>query len=629
MELSEKLWGVALLGTVFLAVMAFGASDLGVAALFSFLHAALLALLLATSSWARRDLRRLKDWKASAILFAILMAAVLWPLTPWGPGGPHPAWSYLPKTVGSLTLDRSALVLNVVQFLGLACLFVTGRIMGLSEARARWFLRAAVFAVGAYAAAAFLDQVSVRRAARLTATLLSPNSAATVLGGGLLLSLGLMTHRFRRNGGLINWRNPDLMTVLAASASAALAVALLLTASRGGIAAVLIGGALFLIWETLSQRHQIRASVILGSIAAVLLIAALILRSADGVAERLNAAARDADLRAMIFSVHWEAFRATPWSGFGLGAFPTVNQLVMTRETLPALFDVRAVHNLYLQWLEEGGVVGSMAMLALFLWLAWPILKGGFRSDTAGIWCRATLCAAVAFLIHGITDFGLQVPAIQALATMILGVVGGMVAGRRGAREALKAPEWPVSVATGGAMVVGLVALLVAAPLIAGKAGADLADWPTAPADALARAVEIGLAKPDPSVKQLRRLDRLSTRELAMRPASGAAWLRRAAVDVALDRNADADLALQRSFAVSPLQTSLFTRRTLFAYENWDRLSRSSRDQTIYQMQAEWRRRPARRQFVAMANSLHNPAGRVGMALQITALQFEPKSPLN
>ena len=114
-----------------------------------------------------------------------------------------------------------------------------------------------------------------------------------------------------------------------------------------------------------------------------------------------------------------------------------------------------------------------------------------------------------------------------------------------------------------------------------------------------------------------------------MRPASGAAWLRRAAVDAALDRDAAADQALQRSFAVAPLQTSLFARRTLFAYENWDRLSPATREQTIYQMQAEWRRRPARRQFIAMANSLHNPAGRVGMALQITVLRLESKSPLN
>jgi O-antigen ligase len=627
LDLSEKVWVIGLLGMVFLAVLAFGASDIGVAALFSCLYAGFLALMLATSAWARRDLRRLKDWRAPAALFAVLLAAVLWPLTPWGPGGPHPTWAYLPGAVGSLTLDRSALALNVVQFLGLACLFVASRVVGLSETRARWFLRAAVFAVGLYAAAAILDQVSVRRASRLAATLLSPNSAATVLGGGLMLVLALIIHRLRRNGGLISLRHPDLTMVLAASASGALAVALLLTISRAGIAALLVGVALFLIWETLSQRHRLRASVILGSLAAMFLISALALRSVDGLAERLTVAGRDADLRVILFSSHWTAFRTAPWSGFGLGAFPTVNQLVMTREALPALFDVRAVHNLYLQWLEEGGVVGSVAMLALFLCLAWPILKGGFRTDTAGIWCRATLCASVVFLIHGITDFALQVPAIEALAVMILGVVGGMVAGRRGAREALKAPEWPVGVAAGGALVVGLVAVLVAAPLIVGKVGGDLADWTTAPADALARAVEAGLAKPNPSVEQIRRLDRLSTRELAMRPASGAAWLRRAAVDAALGRDGAADQALQRSFAVAPLQTSLFTRRTLFAYEHWDRLGRSAREQTIYQMRAEWSRQPNRRQLTAMANSLSNPAGRVGLALQITALRLEAKLP--
>jgi O-antigen ligase len=627
--LSEKIWAVGLLGMVFLAVLAFGASDVGVAALFSCLYAGFLTLMLATSAWARRDLRRLKDWKASVILFAALLAAVLWPLTPWGPGGPHPAWAYLPGAAGSLTLDRSALALNVIQFLGLACLFVASRIMGLSEARARWFLRAAVFAAGVYAAMAILDQVSMRRATRLAATLLSPNSAATMLGGGLMLGLALVAHRLRRSGGLVSLRSPDLMMVLAVSASAVLAVALLLTFSRAGIAAVLVGTALFLIWETLSQRHRLRASVILGSLAALLLISALMLRSVDGLAERLSVAGRDADLRVIIFSPHWMAFRAAPWSGFGLGAFPTVNQLVMTRETLPALFDVRAVHNLYLQWLEEGGIVGSVAMLALFLCLAWPILKGGFRSDTAGIWCRAALCASVVFLIHGITDFALQVPAIEALATMILGVVGGMVANRRGARDALKAPEWPVGVAAGGALVVGLMAVLVAAPLIVGKVGGDLANWPTAPADALARAVEAGLTKPNPSADQVKRLDRLSARELALRPASGAAWLRRAAVDAALGRDAAAGQALEHSFAVAPLQSSLFVRRTLFAYEHWDRLGRPAREQTIYQMQAEWSRRPNRRLLVAMANSLTNPAGRVGMALQITVLRLDPKPPQN
>ena len=627
LTLSEKIASTLLLVLAFAAVLAFGASDVGTAAVFSGLYALFLAGLLATCGWARRDLVRLRGWRNLALLFVALLVAVLWPLTPWGPGGAHPAWSYLPGKAGSLTVDRSALALNVVQILGLACLLVTGRIVGGSEARARWLLRAAVFAVALYALAGFLDHVTMRRSSRLAATLLSPNSAATVFGGGLLLAMAFTTYRLRRGSGLEALKRGDPQLVLGVGAGAILLIVLLLTASRAGLMATLIGAALFLVWEGLSQRHRLRASVILGAAAMVLLAAGLALRSTDTVTERFNLAERDAGVRATIFAPHWEAFRAAPWSGYGLGSFPTVNQLVVTGETLPVLHDVRAAHNLYLQWLEEGGIVGSLAMAALFLGLAWPILRGGFGGGTAGIWCRATICGVVVFLIHGVTDFALQVPAIQALAVVVLGVVGGMVSDRRIAGPNVRAPEWPVGVAAAGAVTVGVIALLSGVPLIAAKLGGDLSDWPTAPADALAWTVEAGLDKPGVSAEQARRLERLSARELALRPASGAAWLRRAGVEALLGRDQAANQAFERSFAVAPLQASLFARRTSLAYERWDRLSAAAREQTIYHMKVEWGRRHPIRQLVAMANSLHNPAGRVGMALQITVMRLEDPPP--
>jgi O-antigen ligase len=627
LALSEKIGAALLLLLVFAAVLAFGASDIGTAAVFAGLYAVFLAGLLATCGWARRDLVRLKRWRVLALLFSGLLIAVLWPLTPWGPGDAHPAWSYLPGVAGSLTVDRSALALNVIQLLGLACLLVAGRIVGGSDARARWLLRAAVFAVALYALVGFMDHVTMRRSSRLAATLLSPNSAATVFGGGLLLAMAFSTYRLRRAAGLEAFRRGDPQLVLGVGAGAVLLIALLLTASRGGVVATLVGAALFLVWEGLSQRHRLRASAMLGAVAMMLLAAGLALRSTNAVTERFNLAERDAGVRATIFAPHWEAFQATPWSGYGLGSFPTVNQLIVTSETLPALHDVRAAHNLYLQWLEEGGIVGSAAMAALFLGLIWPIVRGAFGDGAVGIWCRATACGAVVFLIHGVTDFGLQVPAIQALAVMVLGVVGGMTADRRTAGPTTRLPEWPVGLAAAGAVTVSVVAMLSGLPLVAAKLGGDFSSWPTAPADALARAIETGLEQPGVSADQSRRLDHLSARELALRPASGGAWLRRAGVEALLSRDEAANRAFERSFAVAPLQASLFARRTSLAYERWDRLSVAARDQTIYQMNVEWRRRHPVRQLVAMANHLRNPAGRVGMALQITVLRLDDPPP--
>lgn len=624
--LSEKLSASVLLALVFGAVLAFGASDVGASVLFAGLYAVYLAGLLATCGWARRDLVRMRGLRTPALLFAILLAAILWPLSPFGPGGPHPVWDYLPGRPASLAIDRSALALNVIQFLGLACLLVAGRIIGVSEARGRWFLRAAVLVLGLYVAGAFLDHVAIRRSLRLAATLLSPNSAATVFGAGLFLAVAFTAYRLRRGGGLHIVRRGDPEAILGLGVAALLMIALLLTTSRGGLAATLMAGAVFLVWEAFSQRHRMKATAILSGVAAIILLAVLAQRSLYGVMERFDLIQHDATVRAAIFAPHWEAFRSAPWSGFGLGAFPTVNQLIVTQQTLPVLFDVRSVHNLYLQWLEEAGVVGAGAMLALFLGLSWPIFQAGFRKDVVGLWCRATICAAIVFLVHGITDFALQVPAIQALTALILGVVGGMVSGRRVSRTD-SAPAWPIPVGVGGALFVVVIAGLAALPIVVGKMGGDLSAWPSAPADALARRIEAELTQPGLGAERLRRLKVLSDRELSMRPASGSAWLRRAAIDSALGDDAQASLALERSFAVAPLQTSLFATRTRFAYEHWDRLSPSARTPVIYQFETEWRRRASPPFFVAMANSLHNPAGRIGMALQITVLRLEPPPP--
>ena len=95
------------------------------------------------------------------------------------------------------------------------------------------------------------------------------------------------------------------------------------------------------------------------------------------------------------------------------------------------------------------------------------------------------------------------------------------------------------------------------------------------------------------------------------------------AIDAAAGLDGPAAQALERSYAVAPLQSSLFRARTMFAYERWDRLTPDARTQTIYHLSAEYRRRRYSKSFVEMANALRNPAGRVGMALQLTALRLQ------
>lgn len=618
---SETAACIGLTALVSSAVLAFGASDTAVAAVFAGLYALFLVILLAACGWARRDLARLGGWTVPTVLAGLLLAAVLAPLTPWTPDGRHPVWAYLPDSLGGATPDRSAVLLNGLNLLGLFCLYVAARVVGASQTRGRRLLAFMLWALGIYAAGALVQHVGVRAEGRMSATLLGPNSAATVFAAGVVMAAAGLAQRLRRGGaGML--RKGDPRAVALAGLMALLVVCLLMTASRGGLIAGAAGAGLFTLWQVFSGRRMSRGGAVVLGCAALLLVAALGLNGAGLVSERFDLAQHDLDIRRQIIAPHWRAFLSSPWFGYGLGSFTTVNQMLMTEAGLRELHNVRAVHNLYVQWLEEAGIVGAGLMAALFVERLVPIARAAFGPGGAGVWARGAVCAAAVFLIHGLSDFALQVPAIQALAVLGLGVVGGLVAPRREARGAKPDPA-PARLALAGGAACALAAVLLAGPMLAAKLGGDLSAWPTAPADALAGSIERGLAVRNPGAEDLARLDRLSRRELALRPGSGSAWLRRAAIDAAAGLDGPAAQALERSYAVAPLQSSLFRARTMFAYERWDRLTPDARTQTIYHLSAEYRRRRYSKSFVEMANALHNPAGRVGMALQLTALRLQ------
>ena len=620
---SETAACAGLTALVFSAVLAFGASDTALAALFAGLYALALVILLAACGWARRDLPRLGGWTVPAVLAGLLLAAVLAPMTPWTPDGPHPVWSYAPDGLAAATLDRSAVLLNVLNLLGLFCLYVAARVVGASQTRGRRLLAFMLWGLGIYAAGALAHHVGLRGEGRMAASLPGPNSAATVFAVGAVMAAAGLAQRLRR-GGSAALKKGDPRAVALAGLVALLVVCLLMTASRGGLIAGAIGAGLFVVWQVFTGRRMTRGGAVVLGAATLLLVLLLAANGAGLVVERFDLAQQDLDIRRQIIAPHWRAFLSTPWFGYGLGAFTTINQMLMTEATLRELHNVRAVHNLYVQWLEEAGVVGAVLMAALFAERMAPVARAAFGPGGVGIWARGAVCAAVVFLVHGLSDFALQVPAIQALAALGLGVVGGLVSQPRGEAIGGRSDPAAARLALAGGGACALAALLTVAPLLAAKVGGDLSAWPTAPAEAVAAGIERGLARKNLSPEDLARLDRLSRRELASRPGSGSAWLRRAAIDAAAGLDGPSAQALERSFTVAPLQSSLFHARTMFAYERWDRLTPAARSQVIYQLSAEWRRRKWRRKtFVEMANALHNPAGRVGMALQLTALRLQ------
>lgn len=615
LKVSEGAAIGALVALVLAEVIAFGASDVAVAAVFGALQAAFLLVLLATCAWARKAPGApLTVWPG--LMFALLLVAVSWSLTPFGPGGAHPVWRYLGPEGGSITVDRSSVWLNVLRLFGLACLFLTSQIVGASESRRRALIWYLLLALGAFASLAIIDHVGLRAGRRLTATLLSPNSAASLMGVGVIFSAMFFSQALQRAGGSLRLDRLGLDASLSLGVAAVFAVALALTASRGGIFSTVVGLAVLLTWQVIVQGKKARAIAIVGGAAALLVVIGVAMRSADLTAARLEHLDGDVAVRKAIFDAHLTAFLSSPWFGYGLGSFPVVNQLITTTETLPVLFDVRATHNLYLQWLEEGGVVGGVFMLAWLLMAFWRVGVEGVKAGTIGALARATIAAAITVMVHGLSDFAVQVPALQALFAVGLGAMTGAAPPSR--RPGVKtAPPWP-TIAFGGVVLVA--SILVAVPLAASRFGGDLSAMPTASAEVLATSIEAGLARNDKSPAAKARLEGLSRRELAMRPGSGGAWLRKAAIDFQRGDLAAANEALSHSLSVAPLQTSLFVSRTRLAYENWPSLTPEVRQQVMYQARVEYRRTwDGEKRLKELANSISNPSGRIGLAFLVVA----------
>jgi O-antigen ligase len=612
LKVSEGVAIGALVTLVLAEVVAFGASDVAVAAVFGALQAALLLGLLAFCGWARKLPGNLISiWPS--LMFLAVLAATAWSLTPFGPGGAHPVWAYVGPHGGSITVDRSSLLLNLLRLVGLACLFLAAQIIGASESRRRVMVWWLVLGLGAYAALAIIDHVSLRAGRRLVGTLLSPNSAATLMGVGVVFGATFFSQALQRSGGSLRLERLGLDASLSLGLTAVFGVALALTASRGGIFATVVGLAILLTWQVIAQGRKARTIAIVGGAAALLVVVGVAMRSAELTAARLENLETDVAVRQTIFATHWEAFKTSPWFGFGLGSFPVVNQLFTNTDNLRVLFDVRATHNLYLQWLEEGGIVGSVFMLAWLLVALWRVSVEAVKPGTIGALARATIAATVVVLLHGLSDFAVQVPALQAVFAVGLGAMTSTTPLRR--RGAKPTTPWGAIAFASCAL---LISVLVATPLVAARFGGDLSAMPTASAEVLATSIEAGLTRNAADADAKARLEALSQREVAMRPGSGAAWLRKAAVDFQRNDVAAANEALAHSLAVAPLQTSLFMSRARLAYENWPALTPDVRQQVMYQVRAEYGRR-GERPLAILANSLKNPSGRMGLAFLIVA----------
>jgi O-antigen ligase len=420
---------VLALGVIFAAHLAHGAIR-AEAALAATIAACLLFLGCLAHPGLRAGLLRIRGLAWPSLLFALTLLAGLLSLTPFGPGGPHPVWDYVGQGSGSTTIDPSATLVELIKLSGLAAIFMVGVTTGASDERAKTAINLLIIAAVIFGFWAFFgfatNSVFQTQRGRLEGTLMSPNTAGTFFAALVVVTLGPLMRNLK------GVRPNEALQAGAAYwvALLVLSACLLLTASRGAAlsAVIAIFGLILLLFYS-GQGRLNRASLVV----IVVAIAAFGALYAFGgnLLERFAAFDEGASERGALFAMHWRAFLAAPWGGYGLGAFDTIHRTLLDSQSLEGIWRIRATHNVYLQWLEEAGVVGAAPMFACLVAIMGLTLVRAFRRTRMTYVLFALIAANLVFLVHGITDFALQTPSMALMWSYLLGLQLALSQGSR------------------------------------------------------------------------------------------------------------------------------------------------------------------------------------------------------
>lgn len=411
-----------------LAHLTFGANQTAAALWFTAILGLTLSVTLASP--LRQGLFDLAPTWPLVTLFLAVIGVALWSLTPFLPGGAHPLYGWSGLSVGAGSIDRGATVVEVAKLLGLAAAFMAGALQSVKRSYAHATLEGVVWTGGVYAAISlimFLSGAQVAEGARLSGGFLSANSGATVFGVLVVLSLSVFLRGWKRTEGLGVSRRLT-KTSVPLSCLSLCSVCLILTASRMGLAATVAALAVLLLWETASSR-QGRAAVWTGAFVLIAIGLVLVLGGNDLLWTRIDVLDADTDVRGEILATHWQAFLASPLFGYGLGTFDAINTQFMSAENIGATWAIRATHNVYLQWLEEAGIFGAVPMFLLIGFIVLMSLARALGGQSKGLH-RGLACASLIVLVHGLTDYALQVPSIAGFWAFLLGLGFALGQGR-------------------------------------------------------------------------------------------------------------------------------------------------------------------------------------------------------
>jgi O-antigen ligase len=265
----------------------------------------------------------------------------------------------------------------------------------------------------------------------LTSTFVNRNSYATFAGLTLLCAVTSWLDHLKPFFALKHPLRSKIVLIVEETVAKAgfktfamitIAMALLLSASRGGVASSSIG-LLVVVLLYLGQKGLglKQMSLIMASSA----IAAAIIFSASGnhLSKRLPNEQIDSsfDVRNEIYQTTWDAILIAPWKGTGFETFQDVFPAYRRSDMSPLILWDKA-HNTYLENALELGLPAALLLNLAIVLVTIQCLRGAITRKRDKLLPALGVGATVLVGLHSLVDFSLQIPAVTILYACIMGL---------------------------------------------------------------------------------------------------------------------------------------------------------------------------------------------------------------
>ncbi len=340
------------------------------------------------------------------------------------------------RVVGTLSLDPERSLAGAARLLSYGGVFVLAFQLARMRHRAvlmlRWIVGVALVCTGYGLMIDFLGldvafwPTDPRNVGQLTGTFPERNVFASYAGMSLIAATSLLFRPKVRADDLT--AEPRVVvrimleylftrSMVGIAAAGGLFGAVLLTHSRAGLAASMVGVAVFLITVTRSRQSR---KAMLAAVAAVCLAAAALLAAGGGkTAERMASVPDAAAHRGEMYRLTARAIAEAPLTGTGYGTFANA----FPRHASEAL--VRPFshgHNIYLENALELGVPAAAALVAAVGWIGLLCLVRTRGRGRESFFPGLGVAVVVLIALHSLVDSTLRAPAVAITLAALLGI---------------------------------------------------------------------------------------------------------------------------------------------------------------------------------------------------------------